>query len=266
MEIAMHPPALESFSNTRPQLVTVRARQLEMRADTDRTQKRPFKLLLQMSGQMEITQHGRQARIGSGQFTLLDGAQQFCLKMETEGEQLVVALPRQGLLSRHGGLHRQTARVYGERPAEALLADFLQTLARRSADLPETGMVLAARAITALLGGLTPSQPFNSHAALRERALALIDLDVANASAESLAASLRVSRRYLDSAFAQTGKTLGQHLWDRRLSLAAERLREDSTLPVTQIAHGVGFKDSSHFARLFRQRFGLTPSHWRRSH
>lgn len=265
MEMTMNPPPLQFFSGARPHVLTVRANKLKMRAGSDSTQSRPFKLLLQMSGHMDITQYGRQARIHSGQFTLVDGAQPFSLCMEKAGEQVIVALPRQGLLSRHAGLHRQTARVHGEHPAEALLADFLQALAARSAGLSETGVVQAAGAITALLGGLAQSQPFDSRAALRERALALIDLDIANVTAESLAASLRMSRRHLDGAFAQTGKTLGQHLWERRLTLAAERLREASALPVTQIAHGVGFKDSSHFARAFRQQFGLTPSRWRSS-
>lgn len=263
MEINMNPPPLPVFSGARPQVLTVRASNIEMEAGPDSTQSRPFKLLMQISGHMDITQHGRQASIGAGQFTLVDGALPFSLRMEEPGHQVVVALPRQGLLSRHGGLRRQTARVHGKRPEEALLADFLQSLAARSAALSETGVALAAGAIVALLGGLAQPQPYDSHAALRDRALALIDLDIANVTAESLASSLRVSRRHLDGAFAQTGRTLGQHLWERRLTLAAERLRDAGALPVTQIAHAVGFKDSSHFSRAFRQQFGLTPSRWR---
>ncbi|MDP2820477.1 MAG: helix-turn-helix domain-containing protein [Polaromonas sp.] len=263
MEMNLNPPPLPFFSGVRPQVLTLRASNIEMQAGPDSTQSRPFKLLMQMSGHMDITQHGRHARIGAGQFTLVDGALPFNLCMEEPGEQVVVALPRQGLLSRHGGLRRQTARVHGERPEEALLADFLQALAARSAALSETGVALAAGAVLALLGGLAQPHPYDSRAALRDRALALIDLDIANVTAESLASSLRVSRRHLDGAFAQTGKTLGQYLWERRLTLAAERLRDASALPVTQIAHAVGFKDSSHFSRAFRQQFGLTPSRWR---
>jgi AraC-like DNA-binding protein len=32
---------------------------------------------------------------------------------------------------------------------------------------------------------------------------------------------------------------------------------------ITEIAFGVGFEDMSHFARVFKSRFGVAPSAWR---
>lgn len=263
METNLNPSPLPFFMGNSPQILTVGASSLEMHAGPG-PENRPFKVLMQVSGQMNITQQGSRACIGAGQFTLVDGALPFSLSMEKPGSQLVVALPRQGLFNRYSGLRQKTARVYGEHPDEELLSDFLGVLARRSAALSESGVAWAAGAVLALLGGLTQSRTYDNRAALREGALALVELDIANVTAESLASSLRMSRRHLDNAFSQTGKTLGQHLWERRLTLAAQRLREASTLSVTQIAHAVGFKDSSHFSRAFRQQFGVTPSGWRR--
>jgi AraC-like DNA-binding protein len=34
---------------------------------------------------------------------------------------------------------------------------------------------------------------------------------------------------------------------------------------ISDIAHDLGFCDSSHFNRLFRQRFGVTPNQYRRN-
>ena len=45
--------------------------------------------------------------------------------------------------------------------------------------------------------------------------------------------------------------------------LAAEWLRRPGPVRVTEVAHGVGFKDSSHFARMFRARYGVSPGRWR---
>lgn len=250
--------------NQRPQIRMAHASTLSMQTGPDATQARPFKLLWQMQGEMQVHQHGRSACIRTGQFTMLDGAAAFGLHADKPGTQLIVALPRQGVLGRYTGLHHQTARPHGDRPEEALLARFLGALAAHAADLPEASTPHAAAAVLALLGSLAQRQTHDSRAALRERALALLELDLANANAPALASRLRVSRRHLDAAFAATGKTLGQHLWDRRLALASEQLRSNTAKAVTQIAHELGFKDSSHFSRLFRQRFGLSPSHWRK--
>ena len=50
----------------------------------------------------------------------------------------------------------------------------------------------------------------------------------------------------------------------QRLQEAARRLRsakvEDTT--VTRIAYDLGFADPSHFRRLFRAQYGMTPRQW----
>lgn len=254
-----------ALRNQQPQIRQAHARALSIQAGPDAAQARPFKLLWQMQGELQVRQHGRSACIHAGQFTLVDGAAAFSLHADKPGAQLIVALPRQGVLGRHAGLHHQTALIHGDRPDEMLLASFLDALATHAAKLPESSVSHAAIAVLALLGGLAQRQAHDSRAALRARALALLELDIANASATALATRLRVSRRHLDAAFAPTGVTLSQHLWDRRLTLASDQLSDTVARPITLIAHGLGFKDSSHFSRLFRQRFGLSPSQWRKS-
>jgi len=79
---------------------------------------------------------------------------------------------------------------------------------------------------------------------------------------DHIAAALVCSKRYLHMAFAGEGLTIEKYLWTERL----ERCRQDlesaagSALTVTEIAFSWGFNSSSHFSRLFKQRFGLPPS------
>ncbi|MBX3653103.1 MAG: helix-turn-helix domain-containing protein [Ramlibacter sp.] len=255
------PPSL--LQGHLPQWLSARHGALDLHAGPDASQARPFKLLWQAEGRARVQQRGRGVQLEAGQFTLLDGAQAFSLQADAPGAQFILALPRQSVLDRHPGLHKQTARVQGERPEEALLADFLRSLALRSKGLAESGVAHAATAALALLGLLRQRSAHDPREALRSRALTLLELDIANTNAETLASQLRVSRRHLDGVFAPTGRTLSQHLWERRLALAAQQLCETPARPITLIAHGLGFKDSSHFARLFRQRFGAPPSRWR---
>jgi AraC family L-rhamnose operon regulatory protein RhaS len=59
--------------------------------------------------------------------------------------------------------------------------------------------------------------------------------------------------------------TPSNYLAHCRLEAAARRLRRESNANVTEIALRLGFGSSQYFATQFRQRFGCTPSEWRRS-
>jgi AraC-like DNA-binding protein len=73
------------------------------------------------------------------------------------------------------------------------------------------------------------------------------------------------SRSHFDRSFKQAfGSTPMEFLWEHRLQMAARKLDTDPQLPINGIARNCGFKSHTHFTRLFRQRFGMTPKQWRR--
>jgi AraC-like DNA-binding protein len=75
-----------------------------------------------------------------------------------------------------------------------------------------------------------------------------------------MAAALGVSARYLQMAFAEVGTTPSRLLLARRLDGVAARLqRTDQPMRITDVAMECGFADLSHFSRVFRRRFGVSP-------
>ena len=60
-----------------------------------------------------------------------------------------------------------------------------------------------------------------------------------------------------------TGKSFTQYLIDYRLEVAAEQLAETND-KIIDIATGVGFDNTSYFSRAFADRYGLTPTEYRR--
>ncbi len=60
------------------------------------------------------------------------------------------------------------------------------------------------------------------------------------------------------------GEPPAEYIRRLRLERAAIRLTTDPATPVTEIALGCGFSTSALFCRLFRARFGMTPTAWRR--
>jgi AraC-like DNA-binding protein len=61
-----------------------------------------------------------------------------------------------------------------------------------------------------------------------------------------------------------TGKTLYQWLVDRRM-FQARYLLLHSDLAIHQVANAVGYEDTGHFIKHFRQHHGLPPKTWRNS-
>ncbi|MQA36016.1 helix-turn-helix domain-containing protein [Modestobacter roseus] len=83
----------------------------------------------------------------------------------------------------------------------------------------------------------------------------------------SIAAAHAVSVRRLYQVFADAGLSLEQEVIGRRLEAARAALVSPAgrrrSIAATARAHG--FTDPSHFARRFREAYGLPPSEWQRS-
>lgn len=80
-----------------------------------------------------------------------------------------------------------------------------------------------------------------------------------------IASSLNVSLPYLSRLFRQeTGMTFQDYLTDRRLERARELLSSDEDLYMYEVATRCGYDTFGHFARVFKRRYGLTPTEYRR--
>jgi transcriptional regulator GlxA family with amidase domain len=79
---------------------------------------------------------------------------------------------------------------------------------------------------------------------------------------DNMAGTLGLSRRYIQVPLEETGKSFTEHLVERRLQRAFSMLTAQRYLhlAIIDIAFAAGFGDVSHFNRLFRRRFGDTPS------
>lgn len=77
-----------------------------------------------------------------------------------------------------------------------------------------------------------------------------------------IAARHGVSARHAQRLFEESGVTFTEYLTEQRLAAAHRRLRGSAAAQtaISSIAYDCGFSDVSHFNRLFRQRYGCTPS------
>jgi AraC-like DNA-binding protein len=73
-----------------------------------------------------------------------------------------------------------------------------------------------------------------------------------------------ISLRYLQKLFTQRNSTCNESIYSLRLDHAARLLHRRKLLrtgqPISEIAYASGFRDYTHFARRFRERFGRPPA------
>jgi AraC-like DNA-binding protein len=80
----------------------------------------------------------------------------------------------------------------------------------------------------------------------------------------SLARAVGLNDRKLKSGFRQVvGQTVHGALENARLEAAALMLK-DERLSITDVALAIGYANPSHFAKLFKRRYGAAPLTWRR--
>jgi AraC-like DNA-binding protein len=138
--------------------------------------------------------------------------------------------------------------------------------ATRAAALDAT-VELAASVIRCELGAPIEDEANNGGLFAAAQMLIRKHLTSHDLSPELIARHLRCSRAHLYRMFAARGETVAKYVRELRLQRAYELLTrdKDGKEQIGNISYRCGFEDPVHFTRLFRQRYGLTPSELRSS-
>ena len=99
---------------------------------------------------------------------------------------------------------------------------------------------------------------------LFEDATAIVEAEYASdLSLDDIARRVASSRRQLQRAYAEIGRTtFREHLTAVRMERAAEMLTARG-LTVREVAHRVGYRQPAQFAKAFRRHHGVSPSAYR---
>jgi AraC-like DNA-binding protein len=224
-----------------------------------------------MRGSATVRQHGRTADLGPGDVALLTSTASFSSRYR-QGHKHVLMLPVDELRMPASLIRDSVARrVPARHPLATVLGPFFAGLAtaapslttpeRSAIEEPVTDLV---RALVATLSGNEERAAEPLARTLKVRIPAYLERHFASPelTAESVARAHGISERYLYSVLASAGISLGEWVRNRRLAAARDDLA-DPSLSVATIAHRWGFADHAHFSRLFRARYGMTPTDWR---
>jgi AraC-like DNA-binding protein len=233
-------------------------------------------LLVQLSGRCRLSQKGHEAVLQPGDMTVIDSAQPSEFDYDGPFRQYSVHLPRHVLKARLGPQDIACSRrIDGARGMGALTGNLIRSLYAEAGELtPKQGAVVREALLdmilsTTMLEGnsLLPANAASARSVQLYHLQQFIEARLADPdlTPSVIADAYGLSTRHLHRVFEGAGESVGDWMRRRRL----ERARDDLINPgfagqsVIQIAFKAGFNDASHFSRIFKAAFGMSPRQYR---
>ena len=240
------------------------------RSTISRSDRDYFLLSMQTQGQGIVEQDGRRAVLQPGDMALYDTTRAYDLRFPDTFGQIVLRLPRDLITRSLCGSERMTAvRIKGDEGTGSMASTFIRQLhGQVSAMGPDSlarlngiGVDLIATALAEQVGATASLS--DARYLLQRRISDFVDANLhdSNLTCEVVAARHHVSERYLRKIFQASNGSVSDLIWSRRLEHARRDLQDPlkAHLSVASIGYGVGFKDTGHFSRAFKAKFGVTP-------
>jgi AraC-like DNA-binding protein len=234
-----------------------------------------FFVELQLEGSSVITQDGREARLGPGDFTLCDTTRPYEVAFERPVSMLILGLPVTHLRRFVGYPEAITAvRMASGSGMSGLASVFLRDLWTELKMLRNTSIEAhmgdAMLNIIACAYASLPKACSNGATlatAQRLRIVRHIEEHLADSdlTPAKVANSCKVSARYAHRLFAAENETIRQYILRRRLEVCGQMLANPAQhgRSITAIATDMGFNSLAQFCTVFRERFGMTPGEYR---
>jgi len=246
------------------------------RYHVSRTKQPTMFLQLQLEGDSVTWQDGRESILHAGDFALLDSTRRYEVKFTASNRMLVLSIPDRTLRRQVGcpenlvavpmscgrgankllsqmlrGYWGECYRGLEKHTGSRISGVILDLIAAAYADVPQ------ASADVSSLGTAHRIRILNYiHAHLHDPEL----------TPTRIADACRITTRYLHLVFSDQEETVARYILRRRLEGCARSLQSSAhrNRSVTAIAFDHGFNSATHFGRVFRDKFNMTPREYRR--
>jgi AraC-like DNA-binding protein len=227
-------------------------------------------------GKWAASQLGRDTRLTSGDGVLMWNAEVGAMTLPSSMQFITFRVPLAAITPLVPDIGAVVARrIPRETEALRLLAGYIASLRDEDAlATPELQNVVVTHVHDLLgvaLGATRDAAQAASGRGVRAARLRTIKADIlanfasGDLTIRAVAVRHNLTPRYIQLLFESDGTTFSEFLLAQRL-MRAHRLLSDSRFDhrsITSVAFDVGIRDASYFGRLFRRRFGATPSELR---
>lgn len=236
----------------------------------------PLILIVQLSGVCSITGMNNSKYLEPGSMMVFDTRNAFDISNIEYSDQLLVTIPRNSVAMADGVIH-----TYGNRfDCQNGLGKLLYDLLKQSIDSYEllntaSKMSIAQSVLHLMPNILTPSYSgtevyLGSSGIMIQGIKSYIEKNLSDPylAIEKIAEENHCSVRTIHRLFKINDiGSVSHYIWNRRIVSAAEMLIDPGYLThsITDIAFNCGFSSSTHFSRVFKSCYGMTPRQYRSS-
>jgi len=239
-----------------------------------RTQGRKFFLHMSLNGSFQAQSADKEAVVSEGDLLLYDSAEPYSLDYDSPVSMLIAAIPEE--LARRQlcapadaiGVCIDGKRGFGRTLSlmfrgiwDASQEELAPALCAKVAD-----DFLSVLATACAAEGIAPTETATRTARrMQVRRYIYENLKDPALSASTVAARMGISRRYLHLLFGAEDETVSSYILQRRLEACAKQLSDPCLRrrSITEIAFEWGFNHATHFARVFKARYGVAPRDYR---
>lgn len=233
-----------------------------------------YLVTLPRASAVEFRQLGRDVRCEAGGFIIERGDEPYRFLYDNPNDLFVLKVNRKALSERVRQPDRFCARVIDATQGPAGLFAAMVSHAQSEVDrLCGASAETIGRQLLELLGlalneaeSVTESGYSSVRAAHLMRIERFIQANLKNPDLTPglIAESCGISKRYLHDLFKDVNGTVSQQIRDQRLIAARDRLQSSRDLSISETAYRFSFSDQAQFSRLFKAKFGVTPSEFQR--
>ncbi|MBL4869474.1 MAG: helix-turn-helix domain-containing protein [Robiginitomaculum sp.] len=242
-----------------------------------KTKERVYLLHLQLKEQSFNSQFGKGSLLEEGDFTLVDSTMPYSVKFNNEISMGVLKIPHHCFEQRMR-IPKEIfgSKFSGDKGISGMLSQMLrgywrqeihQTTQTISAQLAENILDVLVTSIQSNIRGSFHRAPIRTVRYLQIKRYTSHSLRDPDLSPQKIARIFKITPRYLHQIFAASGnESIGQYILRRRLE-ECERQFMDPVMvesTITDIAFTWGFNSMTHFSRVFRDKYQLSPREFRR--
>lgn len=236
----------------------------------DGTAEEEFLITIPQKNPIVFRQMNREVRCEPGGFILERGDAPYRFSYDDRNDLFVIKVPKPLLAGYMREPDRHCAKVFdGCSGMGGLFSSMARRLHHEEVASGATATTVLNRHLLELLtlalesaDSTGPGAGSAVRAAHLRRAEDFIQANLTNPSLtpELVAGSCGISKRYLHDLFKDVNGTVSQQIRDQRLLAARNMLEVARNRSIADIAYRFGFSDQAQFSRLFKARFGQTPS------
>lgn len=226
-----------------------------------------------LSGNYKLEQGGREVFLRPGEMSIYDATEPHKITIPEPFSKLIISIPRKLIDLRLQGLHRLTASKLSSHEHMSLAASMLTNFAKRFLEFEQTSFQVLSEPILEMVQASLIDNGATQRTITNYKAMSLLrvknyihtHLDDENLNAQQIAKHVRLSVRYINELFQSEHSSVMRFVTERRLERSRQYLASDffSQLPITDIALRCGFKNCSHFSRVFKDSFEYSPRLYR---